>query len=357
MNQEKKEKQSKYDYGVFIGRFQPFHIGHLHNIRYGLLHAKKIIILIGSAFRASSIKNPFSYEQRRAMILSDLNAAQIDLNCIIIEPVSDWFYNEDGWRNEVEERVYKHTNRESGIAIIGHQKDASSYYLKWFSSWQHVDIKNFEEFNSTDFRIKFFKDHVLGLSYLISNADAQGSIKTLQRYMQTADYQGLCGESDYIMDYKASWQNAPFKPVLVTTDAMVLCSKHLLLIQRKEAPGKNLWALPGGFLNQNERIVDCIMRELKEETTLSFPSNELSQILMAQEVFDHPDRSLRGRLITHLGLIVLPQDELPNIAAQDDAKSVKWIKLTDVLEKMSDCLMDDHNQIIKFMVLKYKLNS
>ncbi|WP_192483362.1 MULTISPECIES: bifunctional nicotinamide-nucleotide adenylyltransferase/Nudix hydroxylase [Cysteiniphilum] len=351
----KGKNKACYDYGVFIGRFQPFHVGHLHNIRYGLLHAKKIIILIGSAFRAPSIKNPFSYEERRAMILSDLQASGIDLKRIIIEPVNDWFYNEAGWRNEAQERVEQYADKDSHIAIIGHQKDASSYYLKCFPTWHHIDVTNFNDFNATDFRVKLFKDHILDSDYLIDNEDDKGSLKTLQGYMQTASYQALCDEFNYITNYKASWQDAPFKPVFVTTDAMVLCNKHLLLIQRKQAPGKNLWALPGGFLDQDERVVDGILRELEEETTLSISPEKTPQTLIEQEVFDHPDRSLRGRVITHLGLIMLQQKALPQVTAQDDAKAVKWVKLDDVLEKMSDCLMDDHYQIIKFMTSKYKL--
>ncbi|WP_235842349.1 bifunctional nicotinamide-nucleotide adenylyltransferase/Nudix hydroxylase [Cysteiniphilum halobium] len=353
---ERKEKSEvQYDYGVFIGRFQPFHVGHLYNIRYGLLYAKKIIILIGSAFRAPSIKNPFSYEQRRTMILSDLKASGIDLERIIIEPVSDWFYNEAGWRNEVQERVEQHANKGSKVAIVGHQKDASSYYLKCFPLWQHIDVTNFDNFNATDFRVKLFKDHVLDLNYLIDNEDSKGSLRVLQDYMQTPSYKVLCDEFNYIANYKASWQDAPFKPVFVTTDAMVLCNKHLLLIQRKQAPGKNLWALPGGFLDQDERIIDGILRELEEETTLSISLETINQTLLAQEVFDHPDRSLRGRVITHLGLIILSEKHLPNVIAQDDAKAAKWIELSEVLEKMSDCLMDDHYQIIKFMASKYEL--
>lgn len=353
---ESKEKSKvQYEYGVFIGRFQPFHFGHLHNIRYGLLHAKKIIILIGSAFRAPSIKNPFSYEQRRTMILSDLKATGIDLDRIIIEPVSDWFYNAVGWRNDAQERVQLHAEKGSSIAIIGHQKDASSYYLKCFPDWQHIDVTNFDAFNATDFRIKLFKDYVLDPDYLIVNEDENGSVKTLQNYMHTVTYQSLCDEFNYIASYKVSWQGAPFKPIFVTTDAMVLCNKHLLLIQRKETPGKNLWALPGGFLDQDERIIDGILRELEEETALAISPEKISQTLIAQEVFDHPDRSLRGRVITHLGLIVLSQENLPQVTAQDDAKAAKWVKLDDVLEKMSACLMDDHYQIIKFMVSKYKL--
>lgn len=52
----------------------------------------------------------------------------------------------------------------------------------------------------------------------------------------------------------------------VTVDSIVLKSGHVLLVRRKSAPGKNLFAFPGGYLQQNESLVDCAIRELREET-------------------------------------------------------------------------------------------
>ena len=347
--------QCKYDYGVFIGRFQPFHVGHLHNIQEALKCVDRLVVIVGSSFRAPSIKNPFSFEERRDMILSDLQTSGIEFSRIIVEPVSDWFYDENGWRKEAEMRVYHHAGVESKIAIIGHEKDASSYYLKCFPAWQHIDVANFNGFNATDFRVRFFGQHRLDTTYLVDNPNVNGSCQTLKRFMQTQIYQDLCQEFEYITQYKRAWQDAPFKPMFVTTDAMVLCNKHLLLVQRKYPPGKNLWALPGGFLDQDERIVDGILRELNEETHLDVSEVSLVRSFINQEVFDYPERSLRGTVITHLGLFVLNITSLPKIQADDDAKAVKWVKLEEVLEKMSHLLMDDHYQIIKFMSLKYRL--
>ncbi|WP_116964126.1 bifunctional nicotinamide-nucleotide adenylyltransferase/Nudix hydroxylase [Fastidiosibacter lacustris] len=345
----------QYSCAVFIGRFQPFHIGHLHNIQYALKIAQKLIIVVGSAFRAPSIKNPFSYELRRKMILSDLIAVGIDISRITIVPVSDWFYDENGWKNEVTSSVYNHVRATESIAIVGHEKDVSSYYLKCFPKWYYINVNNFNGFNATDFRMKFFGKHNLDETYLVNNLALDGTREALRQYIQTPLYQDLCDEFDYIQSYQHAWQDAPYKPIFVTTDAMVLCNKHVLLIQRKLVPGRNLWAFPGGFLDQDERIVDGMLRELEEETSIDIKSYEFSQKLIAQEVFDYPERSLKGRVITHLGLFILQTDSLPKLQAQDDAKSAKWIKLTKVIEKMSDCLIDDHYQIIRFMLTKYKL--
>ncbi|MDE4957612.1 ADP-ribose pyrophosphatase, partial [Francisella tularensis subsp. holarctica] len=77
-----------YDISVFIGRFQPFHKCHLQNIIIALQNIKKVIINIGSCFNAPNIKNPFSFEQIKQMIESDLHVAGIDLETVVIEPLA-----------------------------------------------------------------------------------------------------------------------------------------------------------------------------------------------------------------------------------------------------------------------------
>ena len=57
-----------YDYLAFIGRFQPFHLGHRHVIQTALGKARHVIVLVGSPNVARSVKNPFTYEERADMI-------------------------------------------------------------------------------------------------------------------------------------------------------------------------------------------------------------------------------------------------------------------------------------------------
>ena len=61
-----------YDYLVFIGRFEPFHNGHLAVARYGLTRARKIVFLVGSADTPRTIKNPWTVAERTVMIESAL---------------------------------------------------------------------------------------------------------------------------------------------------------------------------------------------------------------------------------------------------------------------------------------------
>ena len=119
------------------------------------------------------------------------------------------------------------------------------------------------------------------------------------------------------------------------------------MIKRKSAPGEGLYALPGGFLNQNERIVDGAIRELKEETKIKVPDKVLIGSIKAKEVFDAPDRSLRGRTITHAFYIELDDITPPKVKGSDDALVAEWIPLSNI-SGMQDKLFEDHGAIIQF---------
>jgi bifunctional NMN adenylyltransferase/nudix hydrolase len=112
-------------------------------------------------------------------------------------------------------------------------------------------------------------------------------------------------------------------------------------VQRGQAPGLGLHALPGGFIEQHETVLQAALRELAEETQLIVPPSKLR----ASAVFDHPDRSLRGRVITHGHYFELDDAVLPNVVAGDDAQALHWIHMTR-LQNMEHCLLDDHFHIL-----------
>jgi len=75
--------------GMFIGRFQPFHKGHLHAIKFILNEVDKIIIVIGSAQCSHTFKNPFTTSERLEMIQAALNAEKINPERYMLIPVPD----------------------------------------------------------------------------------------------------------------------------------------------------------------------------------------------------------------------------------------------------------------------------
>ena len=64
--------------GLLIGRFQPFHLGHLDAVLFGLARTENLFIGIGSSNKSNERKNPFSAEERREMIVSSIEPSMID---------------------------------------------------------------------------------------------------------------------------------------------------------------------------------------------------------------------------------------------------------------------------------------
>lgn len=75
--------------GLYVGRFQPFHIGHLDAIKYALKEVDELVVVIGSAQYSHNSKNPFTAGERLVMIRKALLEAKIDYSKLWIVPVPD----------------------------------------------------------------------------------------------------------------------------------------------------------------------------------------------------------------------------------------------------------------------------
>jgi len=330
----------QFDYSIFIGRFQPFHKGHLVACQQAFQKSKHLIILVGSAFSAPNIRNPFSFEQRREMISSNLNDAGLQ-NRFTILPIRDYYYSDNAWVSQVQNTVQTITGTNSNISLIGHKKDSTSYYLDLFPSWTFTEVTGDFIINATDIRNK----------YLSSPSESPiGDITSktkefLDSFSLLKQFKVLSDEYKDMQVYKQAWAAAPYAPTFVTTDAVVTCLGHILLIKRKASPGKGLYALPGGFINQEELLEDGCLRELKEETRIKVPLPVLKGSISGRNVFDHPLRSVRGRTITHAFYIELKDKELPKVKGGDDASSASW-ELLSWVESNTHLIFEDHSQII-----------
>lgn len=127
----------------------------------------------------------------------------------------------------------------------------------------------------------------------------------------------------------------------ITVDIAVLnwidSTLKLLLIQRKNDPYKNRWALPGGFIELDETLVESAARELEEETGLK--GLTLEQI----GTFGDPGRDPRGRTLTVLYRTIVT-DFNQEVQGMDDAKDARWYSLNELPE-----LAFDHSQIISYL--------
>lgn len=132
--------------------------------------------------------------------------------------------------------------------------------------------------------------------------------------------------------------------IFVTVDCIVLKNAgsdfQLLLIQRKNDPYKDYWALPGGFVDENEDLEDAAKRELYEETTVRV--TDLFQV----GAFGKPFRDPRSHTVS-VAYYTLLKEEV-EAKANDDAKEVGWFSIKDL-----PLLAFDHREIIECALNKF----
>lgn len=337
----------EFDTLVTIGRFQPFHNGHKAIIDSALNKAKEVIVVVGSSFAARDVRNPFTFEERRAMI-----KAVFPQDNVKVVPVSDYPYDDNKWVAAVQNVVHGAIAWSADpvkIGLIGHEKDGTSYYLKIFPTWGNVSVPNVDGINATDIRKMMFDGRSSEITSYMPYEAYRSLVNTVLTISQVDNaWETLVKEYQMIKKYKESWNVAPFPPTFMTVDTVVVQSGHILLVKRGAMPGKGLWALPGGFLNQDEKMLDGAIRELKEETKIKVPVPVLKGSIKSSHTFDAPHRSQRGRTITQAFYIDLGFDEkLPKVKGSDDAEKAFWVPLNEVVAQR-DKFFEDHFHIISY---------
>lgn len=347
----------KYKLAVLIGRFEPSHKGHIANFIQGLQLADKIQILVGSSYQPRTPKNPFTFTERKEMISTDIQHLEMH-GCFDIQAIKDYKYSNNSWISEIQKLVHELNPdiNDNEIVILGYDKDSSSWYNHAFPMWKFISLNGFVEHGSvpidaTKIRELYFEGH---LDY-IKNTVTKSTFEYLTKFSKTTEYKWLVDEYNEYKNYKLKWANTPHPVIFHTVDAVVIQGGHVLLIRRKESPGKGLWALPGGFLNQNETLENACLRELVEETKIKVQEIILRKSITYEKCFDHPERSLRGRSITQAFLIELDGGDgsLPRVKGSDDAAIAKFFPISEI-EKMEEYLFEDHAHIIKTMIARAK---
>lgn len=352
----------KYKTAVYIGRFQPIHKAHLKTIETALEKAQQLIIFVGTDNRPPTIKNPFSTDERKSIIRDaiqeyfgeevgkwEAGPSTSILTRIKIIGCRDYKYNNFNWSSEIYSKALANgASSDKDTLLIGCMKDDTSYYLQMFPQWTFEKVPYMYELDATDIRTEVFEN---------------GEVDEYRQYLQKTTIQkvnaklpSFAEEYEYYKTYKEKHSfkddKIPYDPIHNTVDALVIKSGCVLLVKRKFHPGINQYALPGGFIDRYESIEDAAIRELKEETRIRVPARILRDKIKDKQIFDHPERSLRGRVITHVSLFNLGHGALPDIKEGSDAKGAEWVPMSDVM-KMEDQLFEDHYDIICQMTSKY----
>ena len=338
--------QHKADLAVVVGRFQPFHQGHQALLAQALDVADHVVVVIGSAHQARTPRNPFTWQERAETVSASLPESLRAR--VTFVPMRDW-YDEEKWRAAVRQEVEgiaraRWPERAAAIALIGHLKDDSSAYLQHFDGWHFVALPRHCPTDATHLRDVYFGGADAGLAAALASlkdAVPEATLAFLTAWSKSPEYAAVCEEWRMLKAYQQAWSAAPYPPVFVTVDAVVRCADKVLLIQRGQPPGVGLYAVPGGFIEQRETAYQSALRELREETRLEVAEPVMKAALRGQAVLDHPDRSQRGRTITHAFYFDLGPGPLPAVRAADDAQSAEWIDIRQ-LPMMEGQFHDDH---------------
>lgn len=363
-----KKQTYQYDFCAMIGRLEPFHLGHARNLTQALEIANTVIIILGSANSPRTIENPFTVAERieyiTACIPEELR------NRVKFNAVEDVRYQNLEWLKNVQSSVmstvrdyYPGNSADAKICILGHDKDESSWYIKNFP-WEVVDTGPYVKEKTGGVPLSATKiRELMYTNYLgyTESALPSAMYDWLEKFACTKEFVTL--QEEYKADYAylphaiQQMANGVYATNFYCCDAVVIQSGHILLVQRGENPGKDLWALPGGHINANETSYEAVLRELEEETKIKVPLKVLKGSLRGEKLFDHPNRSLRGKTRTKnvrtatvsYCFKLTDGADLPLVKGSDDAALAWWFPLG-TIATMRDQLFEDHASIIDYWV-------
>ena len=129
--------------GLLIGRFQPFHLGHLDAVLFGLSRTENLFIGIGSSNKSNERKNPFSAEERTEMIISSIESSMIDRLKIFDIPDVD---NHEKWTFEIDQIVPKYD------VVFSNDEFTKTLFEKRKIDVIPVVLKDRERFSGTNIR-------------------------------------------------------------------------------------------------------------------------------------------------------------------------------------------------------------
>lgn len=343
-------------YGVFVGRFQPFHNGHAQVVEHALTKVDRLILVIGSADRARNTRNPFTVSERIQMIMSSFHWA-VAMDRIVFASVPDYPDDNDwcaGVRSEVNSILERYAEKDEGeqtVGLVGQKKDHTSYYIKMFPDWEPVAVNvGHWMISATDIRDRVFSP----LPEVPLKHVPTGTADFLSNFVFGPDFPDRLAEMEAKRARDKRWAAAPHPPKDQCADALVTQGDKILLVTRGKWPGKGLLAMPGGHVNEFERVIDASQRELNEETKLRHPDGrmltpeEYDAYLVGYAFADDPYRSDFGRVITNVYHYELPITETSwPVEAGDDARDAAWYLIADL---RSEQFHDDHFFLIKQML-------
>jgi len=340
------------DHIVVIGRFAPCDNGHVERLSTIASLGGRVLVLVSAADKARESRMPWTADEREALLRAGLDGEGFGAaEDFVFGRVGDYAYDPDLFAAEVMRQfdAWCGTALPGRVAVVSRAADLRPAALAALPrEWQRITPPPGPD-----------RAAVLDALYGADDATLGGLVpaavlERLQAFRGTEVFTAMAAEHRYVEDYKASWAVAPYPVIFATTDVVAIQPDadgvpHILLVRRGAIPGKGQWALPGGFLNPEEELVDGALRELREETGLGLTDAELKACLAGVYVFSDPERSSRGRVITHGHHFVLPAGPLPVVEGADDAEHATWVPLRHV-PALRGQFFEDHYAMVEHIL-------
>lgn len=342
------------DASVVIGRFSPYTLTQHAALLNALQQAGRVVVVIGSAFHARTPRDPFTWQERQAMI--ELCLPEGAAGRVTFVPVRD-YYDDKRWAATVQRAVSTALPGARRPYLVPTSAQSLECYRQWLPDWPQLDPEGPAIDDKALLRVLLTSDEQAEAGIAprrdpIETALAVAApmlppemIGYLRAWAKLPYYEEMVAEQRSNEAENAKWRGAPYPVTFTTVDAVVRAAGHVLLVKRGHRPGKGLWALPGGFLDVHERLLTSAIREVHEETSLGVPAETMKRRLQGVLVFDHPDRAMRARTITHAHYFQLQDERLPPVKGSDDAAHAEWVPISR-LAAMEEEFFEDHFHIL-----------
>ncbi|TFZ06218.1 NUDIX domain-containing protein [Ramlibacter henchirensis] len=310
-------------------------------LRSALARAGRVVVFITRAYQAPTARHPFGWRDRMDILSASLDEDQ--RSRVAFEPLRE-HWDERRTLRAVQAGVQRHRDADTGAVLclwagtIPEDED-------WPAGWTVEPCGESDEPSERRLDSLYAAGDPLSAWRGIEGDLAQSTRDKVSGWLGTPEFGRLREEWRLIAREKKAWAAVPYPVTLVTVDAVVRAGDHVLLIERGRAPGKGLWALPGGFLETGDTVLRSALRELAEETGLPFSPREMRERLRGVKVFDHPRRSQRGRIVTHSHFFDLGDIDPPPVQGGDDAAAAKWVPIAE-LPALETRMHDDHFHMI-----------
>lgn len=271
---------ARFTYGVYVGRFQPPHRAHLAVMREALAHVGTLVIVLGSARAARSEKNPFTTEERRELVAGALRDEGLPVERVRFTEVRD-LWDMDAWADAVRAAVRTVTGPDRDVVLVGHDKDASTTYLRAFPEWAFVPTTVRSPLSATRVRDAWYTLDMETVARDVTPSVAAA----LGAFARTPDFDTLRAEHGWLRERQATWRGE-VPPTTLAAHLLVTNGDRVLLTRRTDLPGRGLLTLPGGPLQPGRTLWASLTRHALEQWGLDLPGRAPGEPL----VFDHPDR-------------------------------------------------------------------